>query len=67
MEKMSAAFIKAAKTVGSKRLQDADVDVGIVMVHESIAVQRDEASERVEITIEQLLAEVGGQVGLGVV
>src|SRR5713226_842349 len=67
LEKMRSAFIKAAKTVGPERLQDANVDVGVVVAQEGFAIERDETGETVEIVIEELLAEFGRKVGLGVI
>jgi hypothetical protein len=48
-------------------LQDADVNVGVVVAEEGFAVERDEAGETVEIMIEELLAEFGGEIGFGIV
>src|SRR6267142_4851126 len=67
LQKMSLALIKAAKTIGAKRLQDADVNVGIVVAQEGVAVYLDKAGKAVEIVIEELLTELGGQVGFGIV
>src|SRR5260370_1663984 len=64
---MSLAFVKAAETVGSQGLHDANVNVGIKVLHECRAIKLDEAGKPVEIVIEELLAEFGGQVGLGIV
>src|SRR5712664_4311035 len=64
---MSLALVKAAKTVGAQGLQDANVNVGIKVLHECRAIQLDETGKPVEIVIEELLAEFGGQVGLGIV
>src|SRR5438876_8507366 len=63
---MRLAFVKAAKSIGAERLHDAHVNVGIVVLHESIAIERDEAGERVEIVIKQLLAQRRRQVSFGV-
>src|SRR5258708_33550945 len=67
LQKVGFAFIKAAKPVGAQGLHDANVNVGIKVLHECGAVELDEAGNPVEIMIEQLLAEVGGQGGLGIV
>src|ERR1700719_438910 len=64
---MSFAFVEAAKPVGAQGLHDADVNVGVKMLHECRAVQLDETGEPVEIVVEQLLAEFGGQVSLGII
>src|SRR6266478_4216697 len=67
LEKMSFAFVEAAKTVGAQCLQDADVNIGVVVPQESFAVYLDKAGKAVEIMIEELLAELGREVGLGIV
>src|SRR5882724_7311520 len=67
LEEMGFALIKAAKTVGAQCLQDADVNIGIVVPQESFAVYLDKAGKAVEIVIEELLTELGRQVGLGIV
>jgi len=67
LEEVGLAFVEAAEAVGAKGLHDADVDVGIKVLEEDGAVQRDETFEVVEIMIEELLAKFRGQVGFGVV
>src|SRR5882724_5008359 len=67
LQKMSLALIKAAKAVSAQCLQDADVNVGIVVAQEGVAVQLDEAGKPVEIVIEELLTELGREIGFGVV
>src|SRR5712692_944741 len=64
---MSLAFVKAAKTVGAQGLHNTDVNKGVVVPQEDFAVQRDEAGKPVEIVIEELLAQIGREVGLGIV
>src|SRR5207302_11195758 len=64
---MSFALIKAAKAVSSQRLHDADVNVGIVVLHELFALKLDETGEGVEIMFEQLLAQRRRQISFGVV
>src|SRR5713101_8499352 len=64
---MNPAFVEAAKAVGAEGLHDADVHVGVVVAQEGFAIERDKAGKPVEIMIEELLAELGGQVGFGVV
>src|SRR6266403_5062062 len=66
LEEMSFAFVEAAKTVSAQRLQDADVNVGVVVAQEDFAVYLDKAGEAVEIMIEELLTELGRQVSLGI-
>ena len=67
MEKVRLAFVEAAKAVSTEGLHDADVDVGVVMLEEGFAVDVDVMGERIEIVIEELLAEFGWEIGLGVV
>src|SRR5260370_35100413 len=67
LEKMRSALVKAANTVGAERLQDANVDVGVVVAQEGFAIESDETREPVKIMIEKLLAEVRREIGLGIV
>ena len=67
LQKMSFALVKAAKAVSSQRLHQADEDVSIVVLHEHFALKLDETGKRVEIMIEQLLAQVLRQIGLAIV
>ena len=67
LQKMSFALVEAAKSVSAQRLHDADVNVGVVVLHEHFAIELDETGQRVEIVIEQLLAQLRRQIGLGVV
>jgi len=67
LEEMGLAFVEAAEAVGTEGLHDADVDVGIEVLEKGGAVERNEIGERVEIVIEELLAEFGGKIGFGVV
>jgi hypothetical protein len=67
LEKMGFAFVEAAKTVGAEGLQDADVDVGVVVAEEGFTVEGDETGEAVEIVVEELLAKFGREIGFGVV
>src|SRR5229473_4580146 len=64
---MSPAFEETAETVSTEGLHDADINVGIVVAEESFAIEGDEAGKAVEIMIEELLAQIGREVGLGVV
>src|SRR6202158_857231 len=64
---MLFTLVKAAKSIGAQGLHDADVNVGVVMLHERGAIEIEEAGEAIEIMIEQLLAQIRGQVGLGIV
>jgi hypothetical protein len=67
LEEMGSAFIEAAKAVSAEGLHDSNINVGVVILEESFAIELDEAGEAVEKVIEELLAEFGRQVGLGVV
>src|SRR6266850_2173163 len=67
LQKMSLALIKAAKAVSAQCLQDADVNIGVVVAQEGAAVQLDETGKPFEIVIEKLLTELGRQVGFGIV
>src|SRR5438094_1929801 len=64
---MCPAFIKAAKTITTARLHDANVNVGVVVAQERVGIEGYEAGQRVKIMIEKLLAEVGWEIGLGVI
>ena len=67
LQKMRLALVEAAEAVRAQRLQNAHVDVGVVVLHEGVAVEIDEAGEAVEIVVEQLLAQRRRQIGLAVV
>jgi hypothetical protein len=67
LEEMGLAFVEAAEAVGAEGLHDANVDVGIEVLEKGGAVEWNEIGERVEIVIEELLAEFGGKIGFGVV
>ena len=56
LQKMCLAFVKSAKAVCPQRLHDTDVNVGVVVLHEPVAIEFDETAQRVEIVVEQLLA-----------
>jgi hypothetical protein len=67
LEEMGFAFVEATEAVGAEGLQDANVNVGVVVAEEGFAVERDKAGEAVEIVIEELLAKFGREIGFGVV
>src|SRR5258706_9932114 len=67
LQEMRPAFEETAKTVSAEGLHDADINVGIVVAEESFAIEGDEAGKAVKIVIEELLAQIGREVGLGVV
>src|SRR5260221_13061785 len=64
---MLFALVKTAKSIGAESLHDTDVNVGIVKLHEHGAIEIEETSQAIEIVIEQLLAQLGGQIGLGII
>ena len=67
LEEVGFALVEAAETVCAEGLHDADVDVGVVVLHECGAIDGDECGEAVEVVIEKLLAQCGRQIGLSVV
>src|SRR6202163_1063369 len=64
---MFFALVKAAKSISAQGLHNANVNVGVVMLHEHGAIELEEAAQAVEIMIEQLLPQFGRQVRLGIV
>ena len=64
---MGFAFVEAAETVSAEGLQDADIDVGVVIADESFAIDGDKFFRGAEIIVEELLAEIGREIGFGVV
>src|SRR5271170_2527058 len=64
---MFFALVEAAKTIRAQRLHDPDVNVGVIKLHEHSAIEIEKASEAIEIMLEQLLAQIRRQVGLGIV
>src|SRR5882757_9773256 len=61
---MGAAFVKAAETIGAERLENSGVDVSVVVLEKSVAIDLGVFGDAIEIVIEKLLAEFGRQVGL---
>jgi hypothetical protein len=66
LEEVRATFVKAAETVSAESLQDADVNVGVVVLEKSIAFDVGVFGDGIEIVIEELLAEFRGEIGFGV-
>src|SRR5712692_7223576 len=64
---MSFAFVKPAKAISAQGLRDANVNVGIVVLHEHFALKLDEISQPGDVTIKQFLAQFRRQIGLGIV
>lgn len=67
MEEMDFAFVEAAETVGAEGLQDADVDVSVVKAEEGFSIDGDKFFESAKIIVEKIFAEVGREIGFGVV
>src|SRR5256885_1856634 len=61
---MGAAFVKPAETIGAERLKNSGVDISIVMLEKSVAIDLGVFGDAIEIVIEKLLAEFGREVGL---
>ncbi len=66
LQKVRLALIKAAKTVCAERLEDADVDVGVVVLQKSVAIDFGEFGDGIKIVIEKLLAKFGRKIGFGI-
>src|SRR6202163_703074 len=64
---MFFALVKAAKSISAQGLHNANVNVSVVILHERGAIEIEETGQAVEIMIEQLLAQFGRQVRLGIV
>src|SRR5204863_7592354 len=58
LKKMSLAFKEAAVAISAQCLQDADVNIRIVVLHECRAIKINETGKTVQIMIEQLLPEM---------
>src|SRR5208283_1364774 len=67
LQKVRLALVEASEPVGAKRLQDAHVDIRIVMLHKVGALQVHHTSKAVEIVLQKLLAQRRRQVGFAVV
>src|SRR5882724_4215400 len=65
LEEMSFAFVEAAKAVSAQCLQDANVNIGVVVPQEDFTVELNETGKAVEIVIEKLLTELGWEIGFG--
>src|SRR5258706_2551952 len=64
---MRLALVKSSKSVSAQSLQDAHINISVVVAHECFALKFYVTAERAEIMIEQLLAQFRWQVRLGVV
>src|SRR5208337_4119391 len=54
LQKMRFALVEPAEPVGPQGLHDADIDVGVVIVQEHIALQINKPAQSIEIVVEQL-------------
>ena len=67
LQEVFFALVESAKAIRAHRLHDPDVHIGVVKLHELGAIKRDKSGQRIQIVIQQLLSQLRGQVGLGVV
>ena len=63
VQEMGLPLVKAAQAVSAHGLHDADIDEGVVMPHEGLFIQAGGG----QVMLPQLRADLGRQVGLGVV
>src|SRR5256885_3857576 len=61
---MGAAFVESAETIGTERLKNSGVDVSIVVLEKSVAIDLGVFGDAIEIVIEKLLTEFGREIGL---
>src|ERR1039457_5187015 len=66
LQKVRLALIESTKAISSESLHDAHVNVGVVVLHELFAVERNETGKRHEIVIQQLPAQFRGQIRLAI-
>src|SRR5262249_22304827 len=66
-QEMDFTLVESTEAVGAQRLHDADVDVGVVVLHEDFALDVKKAGQRIEVVVEQLLPQIRGKIRLGVV
>ena len=67
LQKMRLALIKSPETIGSEGLQNAHINVGVIVLHEGFAIDWDVTFQAVEIVVEQLLAQLRRQISLAIV
>ena len=67
LQEMRFSLIKAAEPIRPQRLHNAHIDKSVVMAHELFLRQLDELRERRQVALQQMLAQRGRQVGLGVI
>src|SRR5437762_8897238 len=63
---MRTTFVESAETIGAERLKNSGVDVSIVVLEKSVAIDLGVFGDAIEIVIEKLLTEFGREIGLGV-
>src|SRR5690242_8633559 len=63
---MRSAFVETAETVGAERLENSSVDVSVVVLEKSFAIDLGVFGDAIEIVIEKLLAEFGREIGFRV-
>src|SRR5437763_6651992 len=63
---MRFAFVKSTKSVGTQGLQDAHVNVSIVVAHKRVSIHFHVLPKRLEVVVEQLLPQLRWQIGLGI-
>src|SRR6266705_1014971 len=61
---MRPALVKTAEAIGTERLKNSGVDVSIVVLEKSVAINLGVFGDAIEIVIEKLLAKLGWEVGL---
>src|SRR5262245_7169480 len=64
---MCFAFVITAKTIGAHGLHDPDIDVCVEVLHERVAIESNEAGERIEVAVKEFSAQIGRQIGLRVI
>src|SRR2546429_6373846 len=61
---MRTTFVESAETIGAERLENSGVDVSVVVLEKSVAIDLGVFGDAIEIVIEKLLAEFGREIGL---
>src|SRR5215469_13665754 len=67
LQEVRLALVEAAKSVCAQGLHDANVNVGVVVLEERGTIERDISGKDVQVVIEQLLPQLGRNVGFSVV
>src|SRR5581483_554611 len=67
LQEMGLALVVTAKSIGAQRLHDADVNIGVIVPHEGLAVHSDKVGELLEVVSKQLLTQFRGQVRFGII